>query len=270
MPSPLGNGEGDPQAQPSAKHPEKMVKRAAGPKRHPRDHYAFKELSGLVFGRLTVIEWIDVENKNSRWRCLCECGRQCIVYGCHLKTRATTSCGCFASEQTSRATKTHGMSGPHGHPVYNIWKAMIRRCESSHCKEYASYGGRGIKVCERWRKSFPDFLSDMGERPTHVRHSIDRLDVNGNYEPGNCRWATYVEQANNKRNTKLFLHNGENKTVAQWARIYNISSAVIYDRLQRGYSMTRALTTPVRKNHRIQQNDGRFAIPVLSIASSGS
>lgn len=153
------------------------------------------DLSGLKFGRLTVIE--RVKNKKSvqaLWLCKCDCGNTKIVLSSSLRKCYTTSCGCYKNEvNTINATK-HGLSHTH---EYTTWKNIIARCTKHEHKLYKYYGGRGIKVCDRWM-NFLSFFEDMGERPTS-KHSIDRINNDGNYEPSNCKWSTKQEQAINRR-----------------------------------------------------------------------
>lgn len=125
-------------------------------------------------------------------------------------------------------------------PGYNSWNAMKARCNHSGSKAYPNYGGRGITICDEWKDNFEQFISDMGERPSD-RHTIERLDTNGNYEPSNCVWATYGEQMNNKRNNRTLEHNGVEQTVSQWARELNISKDTIRKRLDKGFSTEEAL-----------------------------
>ena len=141
-------------------------------------------------------------------------------------------------------TKTHGMSGT---PEYYAWKDMKRRCLNPNHKAYSDYGGRGIGVCDRWKNSFENFFVDMGTKPS-PKHSIDRIDNNGDYSPENCKWSTRVEQQNNLRNNKPLITIGnETYTIAQWTEEKGYDKSVIYNRLENGWSEFDAVMTPVRQ-----------------------
>ncbi len=140
----------------------------------------------------------------------------------------------------------------HGHkpqsgasPEYVAWNGMRARCHNPSNPNYARYGARGIRVCEAWRNSFETFLSDMGRKPS-TKHSIERINNNGNYEPSNCRWATATEQANNRRSSRVIKFNEEEKTLAEWSRLSGVSVTTIYQRIKYGWSIERALTQPVK------------------------
>lgn len=153
------------------------------------------DLTGQRFGRLTVVGYSHTNrNRKSVWNCHCDCGNDCQVAGERL-VRLTRSCGCLIRETTASRNTTHGQRRS---KEYGSWRAMKERCHNQNSEKFADYGGRGITVCDRWRYSFEAFLSDMGDKPS-PRHTIDRIDNDRGYEPGNCRWATPSEQRLNQR-----------------------------------------------------------------------
>lgn len=154
-----------------------------------------QSLVGMRFGRLVVVSKADVEGRHIAWNCKCDCGKETVSLGINLKRGKSKSCGCLREYNSLK----HGhRRHDHTSREYETWWSMIGRCERETDTNYHNYGARGIKVCDRWRHSFESFLEDMGERPT-PKHSIDRIDVNGNYEPSNCKWSSKEEQMQNRR-----------------------------------------------------------------------
>lgn len=204
--------------------------------------------AGKVFGFLTVIEKVEGV-PYSLWLCRCECGNtKAIRYtGLCRFNRPTRSCGCKRIELLRVGHLKHGHSikdGSPGYLTFICWEGMIQRCKNKNGSEYKNYGGRGISVCKRWA-SYENFLFDMGIKPEGL--SIERIDNNGNYETGNCRWATPKEQANNKRTNRILEHNGIRANVTQWAEKLGVSKTGLLYRLSAGWSVERALTQPVKR-----------------------
>jgi len=194
-----------------------------------------------TFGRLTVLRQ-DIRERRStqaHWVCECSCGTLCIVAGNELRSGHTQSCGCLHLEVTS-SRGTHRKTGTKS---YQAWSRMRRRCSDTTDKHFKDYGGRGITVCDRW-SNFENFDADMGDPPSAL-HSLDRKNTNGNYEPDNCRWATAEEQANNRRNVKLFEVDGILQSVAQLSRSSGIPYLSLKKRIKYGWPLLEALSTPI-------------------------
>lgn len=192
---------------------------------------------GEVFGRLTVIS-IGGMVKNVRFiRCKCQCGTLKIVRQGDLREGYTKSCGCLQREVRAATATTHGACKGHQTiPEYQAWAGMKERCHNPNLRSWKYYGAKGVKICQRWLGSFSNFLEDMGTKPT-PGHSLDRWPKrNGNYEPGNCRWATDEQQNNNKADNRIITIKGESKTIAQWSRATGIKFITIWARLERGWT----------------------------------
>ncbi len=189
----------------------------------------------MTFGRLLVIGYVPEEWK---WKCRCTCGNIRLVQGHHLRNGNTKSCGCYRNEFSEIHVTTHGKSKSE---IYLTWTGMKDRCSNPSNPKYDRYGGRGIKVCDRWLNSFVNFSADMGKRPSGT--TLDRINNNSDYEPSNCRWATRTQQARNKNNNRYFVLNGERKALPDWCELYGISYTCVYARLKRGWNIERALTT---------------------------
>jgi hypothetical protein len=174
-----------------------------------------QDLAGKRFGMWAVIKEGDkAACGRIRWQCECDCGEVREVQAAHLRSGKSTNCGCRKREIVANTSRTHGGSSS---SEYRIWGLMKSRCTNSRLPEYKNYGGRGIMVCDEWASSYEAFIADMGPRPS-LAHSIDRIDTNGNYEPGNCRWATAQVQANNTRRNHIVCVRGEEMTLAQAVR----------------------------------------------------
>lgn len=204
------------------------------------------DLTGLRFSRLIVKQRSVPVGGHQCWLCICDCGSVRMVRQPNLIRGQTKSCGCLSRDQAAKRLLTHGASGgERPQTEYTIWSSMRARCSNPNHAAFHRYGGRGIKVCERWMK-FEYFFADMGARPSKA-HSIDRIDNDGNYEPSNCRWATQKQQCNNSPRNRILTHAGKSKTLTQWATEFGILRSTIGVRLGLGWSVSKALTTPVRK-----------------------
>lgn len=207
------------------------------------------QIVGQQFGRL-LVEARAVNDKEGKpqFTCLCACGRRVIVRGKQLRSGRTQSCGCFQSARTRQALTKHGMAYT---STYESWSSMLGRCNNPNDQSFRNYGERGISVCEEW-KDFRNFLSDMGARPKGK--TLDRKNVNGPYSPQNCRWATPLEQANNKRNTRLLTLNERTMSLADWARELGFTQQMLSQRILSGLTDYQALTKPKRTPQTITLN----------------
>lgn len=195
------------------------------------------KLGGRTFGRLTVVrEARKQKGGNRRWLCSCQCGKQVIVYGQNLTGGKTQSCGCLQKERRIKHGQARRKFSGRFRKEYNVWNKLKRRCRSN-----VNYTGR-IAVCQKWLDSFTAFLSDMGPIPSQ-KHTIERLNNDGDYRPGNCVWATRAEQARNRRTNRRFTFAGQTLTLMDWASKLGIKYNTLWGRLDLGWTVRRALTT---------------------------
>jgi hypothetical protein len=201
-----------------------------------KDHAYIHIPIGTKFGRWTVIadagSAILPQKRGHYWLCRCKCGIERKISGSSLASGGSKSCGCLVRDEMKKGShrRTHGGCGT---PEYGVWNRMLDRCRNVNNKSYKHYGGRGIKVCDRWLKSFSNFLADMGVRPSS-KYSIDRIYNNGNYEPNNCRWATQKQQIRNTRNVRYLTINGKTKILKEWAEIMGIDRHTLHNRIASG------------------------------------
>ena len=195
------------------------------------------DLSVQRFGKLQVLQREGSQCGSVTWLCLCDCGNKTIVNGHNLRRGLTVSCGCKKRNEPSYVT--HGKSNTR---LHGIWRGMKQRCYNPKHSAYQLYGAKGIAVCDEWKENFQSFYDWALENGYSEELSIDRIDVNGNYEPSNCRWATQKEQANNRTTNAYLSLNGERHTIAEWMQITGLSKAAIEGRLKRGWSVERTLT----------------------------
>ena len=203
----------------------------------------YPDLTGQIFSRLTVLSFYPNNRQGRYWLCQCECGNTVIVISYGLRKGTARSCGCLRKELLSKSSTKHGMFSS---PEYHAWRSMIDRTTTKKVKGINRYIERGIIVCDSWRHSFEQFYKDMGARPS-PKHSIDRINNNGNYEPGNCRWATPKVQSNNMSSNVNIEVNGCTKTATQWSEITGVARDTIYYRIKDGWDPERAVTEKSRR-----------------------
>lgn len=210
----------------------------------------FKNLTGDRIGRRVVISYEGKRKFGSKtlcsWKCRCDCGNVDIVSSSTLLA-GNSSCGCATRDSTKSRRFVHGCSKSKTRkqsPEYAAWAAIKKRCTRKTSHDFKDYGGRGIRVCERWANSFSNFLLDVGYRPS-PSHSLDRFpDNDGDYKPGNVRWATQIEQQRNKRSNRIISCFGRTMCLSEWAEITGISRLTISKRIKRGWSVEKSLSSP--------------------------
>lgn len=201
-------------------------------------------LAGQEFGRLTVIEEVGRSvDRSVEWLCRCTCGQTTLASAANLRRGSKKSCGCLKNELTAARNLARRKHGMHGTRIYRIWAAMIKRTTSPNADNYQRYGGRGIQVCDQWR-TFENFYADMG--PSYGDGlSIDRIDNDGHYEPGNVRWATPAEQTRNRSVSVWIEWRGHRLICTEWADQLGLGRGALRRRLLRGWPTERALAEGV-------------------------
>ena len=200
------------------------------------------DLTDHRFGRLVVIKRYGTRGKAVTWLCRCDCGAEIVTRGDSLRKGATQSCGCIHKEQLQQRNYTHGLTHTR---LHNIWGLMIQRCYNPQTPCYEAYGGRGITVCDEWRESFQAFYEWAMVNGYKDNLTVDRKDNEKGYSPDNCRWVTRKVQANNTRRNHYINYSGEKHTVSEWAEIIGIMPDTLRCRIIRGWSVEKALTTPL-------------------------
>ena len=230
------------------------------------------DLTGQKFGRLTAIR-IEraVISPRPKWLCKCDCGGTAICSTFNLRSGVSTSCGCKKVEHAAKLNRSHGQTGTR---TYKIWKQIRQRCFDPKHGMYYAYGAKGIVVCDGWKNSYPEFLADMGERPS-IKHSIDRIDGTKNYSCGhcaeciekgwasNCRWATSTQQNRNRNNNRVIEFQGLSLCLNEWAERQGIDRNVIFARLSRGWPVHLALTEKPKMGRSIMFTSCKGGKPVI-------
>lgn len=197
-----------------------------------------ENITGNRYGMLTVLKRQDTDGIDQiTWLCLCDCGREKVVRGISLRKGITKSCGCLRTKTITDFNTTHGGRNL---AEYGIWQHMLNRCRNKNVPEYRLYGGKGISVCDRWQ-DFKNFIDDMGSRPSK-NHSIDRKNVDGNYEPSNCRWATSKEQQRNRTNNVLYTYRGITASLAELCDLHGLKYKTVHRRLATGFDIESAFS----------------------------
>ncbi len=202
----------------------------------------FKDITGKRFGRFLVLRLGKKTSKGTnRWVCQCDCGGTALIGVGDIRVQK------YCSSCKPKGRPSHGLSHL---PEWSVWSAMKQRCNNPKCESYENYGARGISYCERWEQ-FENFIEDMGRRPNDD-YTLERKENNGNYNKGNCVWATRVEQARNFRSNVILEFNGQKKCISEWGEIYGVKHDTISSRIERGWSIEAAITTPPNQKYNHQ------------------
>ena len=214
----------------------------------------YEDLTGKTFNYLTVIELKEKNKKGTRWLCKCNCGNRVIVLASHLKDGHTKSCGCFRKNKSKEEHPTYKHGKRHSR-IYSTWVNMKTRCYNKNVKAYKNYGERGIIICDDWidkENGFINFYNWAIKNGYKDDLTIERINVNGNYEPNNCKWVTYKEQNNNRRSNMYIKYKNEKHTLQEWSEILpiKISSNLLRYRIVKGWGVEKSFNTPVYTNGR--------------------
>lgn len=220
----------------------------------------YVDRTGQRLGRLIISEFVGYRTsgrgvRRAMWRCVCDCGGETTISSKTIAAKSAKSCGCLQKETVSRATTTHGKSRTR---LYKVWTAMKSRCHHEGDPQYHHYGGRGIHVCDRWRQSFENFEHDVGERPSS-KHSLDRIDNDKGYEPGNIRWATARQQLLNRRKSIKYEYEGEMLSCREISERSGMKYMTLHQRLKKGMTAYEAVNTPLDPR-RTMNSHKRFAM----------
>lgn len=207
------------------------------------------DITGQKFGRLTALKRVKNDKQNCVcYLCKCDCGKEVIVRSSSLKNGNTQSCGCLQKQTAIITSKNnftkHNLSN---HRIYRIYRGIKNRCYNKNEKAFINYGGRGILICEEWRNNFENFYNWAINNGYDDNLTIDRIDVNGDYCPENCRWANRIQQANNKSNNTKIKYNNEEHTLAEWARILGYSYSTMRHRYYRNWDVEKMMQQPQRR-----------------------
>lgn len=210
--------------------------------------WQLKDITGQKFGRLTVIKRVGRnKQRQATWLCQCECGNQITVVGCYLRGKRVMSCGCLRKDNLLKSITKHNKSRD---KIYKVFTGMKARCYNKNSIEYKNYGARGIKICEEWLNNFLNFYdwaiaNGYDENAEHGKCTIDRIDVNGDYCPNNCRFVSNLIQQRNKRNNRFIEYKGIKLCVSDWEKRLNFSQGTIKTRIKNGWSIKQIIETPI-------------------------
>lgn len=204
----------------------------------------YLDLTNKKFNRLTALERVSNQGQKVMWKCKCDCGNIAYVSASNLTCNRTKSCGCLKDEKLIQRSTTHNQRHT---KLYEVWKSIKQRCFNPNNISYKNYGARGITICDDWKNNFQSFFNWSMQNGYTTNLSIDRIDNNGNYCPENCRWTDRHTQSNNTRSNRYITYNNQTKTLADWVKTTNLSYGCVFSRIQKGWSIDKALNTPSRK-----------------------